>query len=230
MSKKNSLSSLSSNPSSNLNFNKMRNNHFQFDVGSNIKPYFDDLEKCLIKYISESTYVVGCVAWLTNKNIIEALDNLSGAKIIVNKEEYLNNNMQAGKKFFYQCLRGKYNDIPDMFDINCSCCSKSTDLCDNFKKNFGDLNKKAGAILTCGIVNNLSKMHHKFLIFLNKKFEPTGVWTGSYNLSQNSNFSLENALYITDPNVVMAYLTEFKSIYRFSEPYNWDSGLLYASI
>jgi len=108
--------------------------------------------------------------------------------------------------------------------------------CANYNKIFSSVNKteknseKSGAILTCGIVNHMAKLHHKFLIFFNSQIEPIGVWTGSYNFSHTSNFSLENGLYITDKEVIMEYIKEFLAIYPFSESYNWKSGLLFASV
>lgn len=220
-----------------MDFNRMRTDDYHAKLEKNsVQPYFEKLEKHLISHIEKSSYVVGCVAWLTNNNIIEALENIDGVKIIINKEEYLNPNMEIGQKFFYQCLRGKYNEIPDMFNSKCKCCEKKNILkCPNFCKIFGNISENGsninmGAILTCGIVNNYSKMHHKFLIFFNDKIEPMGVWTGSYNLSKTSNFSLENALYITDKDVIMEYIKEFLAIYPFSESYNWKSGILCKSI
>jgi hypothetical protein len=219
-----------------MDFNKMREKHFitndtKLNINNKIiQPYFHDIENHLLNYIENSSYIIGCVAWLTNKNILDAITNLNGAKIIINKEEYLNSNMEKGKKYFYKCLRGRYNDISDMFDKICKCCNKIMIECDKFKNIFGPIKNKSGAILTCGIVNNFSKMHHKFLILFNENVEPTGIWTGSYNLSSNSNFSLENALYITDNDVIIEYIKEFMTIYYFSEPYNWKSGLLSSPI
>ncbi|XWV24992.1 putative phospholipase D/nuclease [Tupanvirus deep ocean] len=222
----------------------MREKNYHSTLVNNlVQPHFEKLEEHLIEYIEKATYVIGCVAWLTNPNIIEALENTKGVKIIINKEEYLNSNMQKGQKFFYKCLRGKYNEIPDLFNTNCFCCKKNVINCPNFNKIFSpifatdnlekkicDDNRKNGAILTCGIVNNFSKMHHKFLIFFSDAFDPIGLWTGSYNLSKTSNFSLENALYITDKYVINEYIKEFYAIYSFSESYNWKSGVLCTSI
>lgn len=219
-----------------LDFNRMRVNNYHLNTTVQcIQPYFDKLEEHLVGYIEKSSYVIGCVAWLTNKNIIEALENIKGIKIIVNKEEFLNSEMDLSQRFFYKCLRGKYDGMNDMFDMQCECCCRNIKNCINFSKLFGDIVKtnnddKNGAILTCGIVNNFSKMHHKFLIFFNDKIEPTGLWTGSYNLSNNSNYSLENALYITQQNIIIEYIKEFLAIYPFSEPYNWKSGILCKAI
>ena len=282
----------------NINFNKMRTDNSHLILEKSVRPHFDNLENHLINYINQSTYVIGCVAWLTNRNIIDALENIKGVKIIINKEEYLNSNMQTAQKFTYKCLRGCYNSIPDLFTIDCDCCKSNIVNCNNFNKIFGSIVNdiappiivnsvsitpvgdtrldrvsitpvgdtrldrvsgapvcdtrldrvasivakldgdtvecetisKNGAIITCGIVNNYSKMHHKFLVFFNEAFEPIGVWTGSYNLSITSNFSLENALYITDADVIAEYIKEFLIIYSFSESYNWNSGLLSVGI
>lgn len=215
------------------NLNEIRSSDSHNILTNNpIIPYFENLEQHLIKYIENATYIIGCSAWLTNRNIIEALSSTKGVKLIINKEEYLNSDMEIGKKFHYKCLRGKYNEIPDLFDTKCSHCNKLIYGCQNFIDqigNFADTNTntdKKGAILTCGIVNSRTKMHHKFLIFFDDSIKPIGVWTGSYNTSNLSNFSLENALYITDERVIAEYTKEFAIIYKFSEEYNWNKGIL----
>ena len=48
------------------------------------------------------------------------------------------------------------------------------------------------------------------------------VWTGSYNLSVNSNRSLENAVLIQDKRVGQAYFREFEQIFALSEPLDWS--------
>ncbi len=235
-----------------MDFNLMRKKNYHTKLVNNIvQPYFENLEEHLIAYIDNSAYVIGCVAWLTNRNIIEALENIKGVKIIVNKEEYISSKMQTGQKFSNKCLQGRYNDIPDFFENVCDCCGLTMRSCKNFKTYLNDcvdadneLKKKSsdnmikdvptisrsGAILTCGIVNNYSKMHHKFLIFFNNNMQPLGVWTGSYNFSTNGNFSLENAIYICDKEVILEYIKEFMAIYPYSESYNWNSGILCSSL
>jgi hypothetical protein len=230
-----------------LNFNKMRKdlNHKSDDIKTVIKKvpennpnkpsdvhsYFHDLEKKVLVLIEESTYVIGCVAWLTNDSILDALAKKKGVKIVVNKEEYLRPDTRVGKRDFYRKLRMKYNELDDLFKTDCVSCSKPFISCEHFVKIFPnikteDLIGRDGAVLSCGIVNNFSKMHHKFLLFFGENFEPKGVWTGSFNLSNNSNYCLENALYVTNPIVFKEYLLEFEIIYSFSECYKWESGLL----
>jgi phosphatidylserine/phosphatidylglycerophosphate/cardiolipin synthase-like enzyme len=78
------------------------------------------------------------------------------------------------------------------------------------------------------------RMHNKFLVFcdvlesggdLYSGFEvkPYTVWTGSFNLTKNAAMSLENALVLTDPNIVRAYFREWEQILALSEPLDWGS-------
>ncbi|QGR53967.1 phospholipase domain-containing protein [Moumouvirus maliensis] len=212
-----------------INLNKIRsNNCHSEDNNKSIRPYFENLEEKIIGYINNSKYIIGCVAWLTSDNVLAALKKTHGCKIIVNKEEFLSSNMILGSKSYYKSLRDKYDSLPDILENNCLCCNKKITECNKFSEIIGlnNKNNKEGAVLTCGIVNNLSKMHHKFLVFFDQNFKPIGLWTGSYNLSKTSNYSLENALYITDKNVITEYIKEFKTVYQYSENYDWKSGLL----
>ncbi|WP_202972284.1 phospholipase D-like domain-containing protein [Vibrio parahaemolyticus] len=78
-------------------------------------------------------------------------------------------------------------------------------------------------------------MHNKFLIFANvqeiqnsfghthNKVTPYGVWIGSFNLTKNASMSLENALYITEPDIVDAYFKEYGQIAAMSEKLDWTT-------
>ena len=82
-------------------------------------------------------------------------------------------------------------------------------------------------------------MHHKFLVFCRYETEqslgyggdpyeavdgitPYGVWTGSFNLTHNGTMSFENAIYLTDPDIVRAYFLEWSQIAAISEPLTWQ--------
>lgn len=184
------------------------------DHDSSLNVHFDLLEEKLVQHISRSKYVIGCVAWLTNSNIIDALKKISGVKIIINKEEYLSSKMDKSKMPFYKELRKKYDSIPVL--------PSGAKLCGEYFLPFF----LEGAILTFGIVNVCPKMHHKFLVFFDENYNATGVWSGSYNLSENSNNSIENALYITDSHIITEYIKEFICIYKRSEEYDWKCGYL----
>jgi hypothetical protein len=79
------------------------------------------------------------------------------------------------------------------------------------------------------------RMHNKFLVFCRPEFfkrnggfptfdpRPYAVWTGSFNLTHNASRSLENALFITDPKIVVAYFREWEQIEATSEPLDWET-------
>lgn len=214
-----------------INYNNYRENCENCENSDDrpICAYFTDIQAKLIGRIRDATYVIGCTAWLTNLHIIDALESKRGVKIIVNKEEFLNPRLTKGQSFHYGCVRGAYGDMNDLAMIVCLCCNKPTSTCPNYLNVIGTRLHDVpieGSILACGTVNNWSKMHHKFLVFFDDAFRPTGVWTGSYNFSNNSNNSLENAMYVTDPDITREYIKEFLTVYLISEKYNWTSCLL----
>jgi hypothetical protein len=51
--------------------------------------YFRDLEDSLIEKIKQYPVVIGCVAWLTNPRILEALSTRERVSIIIQKEDFL---------------------------------------------------------------------------------------------------------------------------------------------
>lgn len=165
--------------------------------------YFQEIEQHLLKHIQSADYIIGCVAWLTNENILSALSQKKGVKIIVNKEDFLSS--QTSSYTNKQLIQNWYPKIPS-FNFSESCLGT--------------------AILTFGIANHPSRLHHKFLIFYNSELQPQGVWTGSYNFTRNSNFSLENAIYLEDSNIIQQYIQEFHFILQHSESYDWKCNML----
>ena len=83
------------------------------------------------------------------------------------------------------------------------------------------------------------RMHHKFLVLCTvlpaprdvdvstrldyPKIAPHAVWTGSFNFTHNATYSLENAVVLTDPQVVSAYMAEYEHILGLSELLDWDT-------
>ena len=77
-------------------------------------------------------------------------------------------------------------------------------------------------------------MHHKFLVFDNFArveeriddedlvFVPEAAWTGSMNMSRNTNRSFENVLFIEDDRLARIYYQEWSQIMALSEPLDWE--------
>ncbi len=191
-----------------------------------IKVYFRDIKQHLIQHINEAYGVVGCIAWLTDWDILDAMSLKEIASIIVQKEDFLRPDYGA-KSNWKKDLRSRYDkinfsmwktDIKGMGGISYARCGDDVEGI----RCLGNYNKdKNPAFPRC---------HHKFLLTCkfeksnNNPFTPTGVWTGSFNFTNNASNSLENAVYITDKNIVAAYYAEWINCLQRSEPLDWESS------
>jgi PLD-like domain len=200
--------------------------------------YFKNIESILLKKIKEADVVVGCVAWLTNKKIINALKEVKyGVQIIVQKEDFLRPDAKTFDKM------NLYEDY------------KSIGICE-LGHNYGNDGVRTNSIIdelnTSSVLNitnaircvgnyNIDKkiawprMHNKFLIFCKKESSyddndgyeyehlmPYAVWTGSLNLTETSMKSFENAVLIKNKEICEAYVNEWGQIFALSEELNWD--------
>lgn len=204
-------------------------------VDGTVHAYFDHLEQNLIEHILRADIVVGCVAWLTSGAILEALSTRVGVSIVIQKEDFLRPDISTRIRWT-QYLRDKYDQLPSTLDRMFG-WSSSTIL--------GELSTSSSyemdAIRTVGNYNSdkvpaFPRSHHKFVVFCSASKDwredwedwervatPYAVWTGSFNFTENAARSLENALVLTDPNIVQAYMEEFAHVYALSEPLDWEA-------
>lgn len=63
--------------------------HSTISEDSKVTLILRNLEERLISYILDADLVIGCVAWLTNEPILNALAKLKGVSLIVQKEDFL---------------------------------------------------------------------------------------------------------------------------------------------
>lgn len=198
-----------------------------------VSVFFRNISYHLIDEIKKADIVVGCIAWLTDPQILEALSEKSAVSIIVQKEDFLRPDVGEDQKDWKEKLRGMYKKLKGgldryMFDnilSNVSVCAESVIEPVRCVGNYNREKKPA-----------FPRMHNKFLIFARieeykiKDFEeihyrvvPYAVWTGSFNLTKTAEKSLENALLIKNLKVVEAYYKEYGQICAMSEPLNWES-------
>jgi hypothetical protein len=83
----------------------------------NITVYFDGIEDALIKYISKAHTCLGCIAWLTNDNLLDALSEREIVSIIVNKGDFSKIDVQEvinknKKEITRANLNFKYSQLP----------------------------------------------------------------------------------------------------------------------
>lgn len=190
--------------------------------------YFRNIKSHLIDEIKKYSAVVGCVAWLTDVDILQELSKKKGVSIIVQKEDFLRPDSGDWSK---QKLLKLYEKIPcmDKLCLPPPICDAS--IC-------GD---PSIGIKCVGEANINKKMaspraHHKFIVlghivsfedkekdYYTEDFFPEAVWTGSFNFTNNGSNSLENAVVIKDKAIAKAYLNEFSQVAAMSEPLDWRS-------
>jgi hypothetical protein len=215
------------------NLNRQRDSSTPSSVrsGRNAKMtvHFSHLETRLIEYIHDHNvkYIVGCVAWITNFRIMEALASKAGCMFIVQSEEFGGENSGSG---YITRLKKAYDDITPLpllggeyDDTLCDVVPAYNILKDTSKLAHPYAIRCAGIDRQSGAANAETnpKMHNKFAVFLNDQGIPISVWTGSFNWSNCGTKSYENALYIQDQNIVQSYFLEFVQILLQSKELAW---------
>lgn len=195
-------------------------------TSGNVQVLFQDHAQHLVKLIGEYEFAYGCVAWLTDFEILKALSKVS-TQIIVQKEDFLRPDLDT--RWNKQKLRQAYNNVrcrEERYDIDGLVADLS--VC-------GD--PSMSGIRCMGQCSSQGKkvsprMHHKFLVLgrrensqrgdLCKRPVPEIVWTGSFNFTWNAGMSIENAVIIRDEKIARAYFNEWQQIFALSEPLDWN--------
>lgn len=196
--------------------------------------YFKDLYRHLIRHIQQADIVVGCVAWLTHPDILDALAEKEGVALIVQKEDFLRPDKNSTRGWKAD-LHRRYAALPSTLTRQDSALAETRlwdmSYCDD---------PTIPAVRCVGIHNAdkapaIPRAHHKFVVFCrsvplnpteeweeDKTYVPYAVWTGSFNFTVNSMSSFENAVVLSDPKIVRAYFCEFGQVAALSEPLNWQ--------
>ncbi|MBD8539165.1 hypothetical protein [Frigoribacterium sp. CFBP 8751] len=199
--------------------------------GAEVTAYFGDLKEALIDFIDASEALAGCVAWLTDFDILDALAAKPVA-LVVQKEDFLRPDAGSGSDWPRR-LRAKYDSLQggfDRFEFPSPLWSASSSIDPSIDP------------IRCVGNHNFDKrpamprMHHKFLVRITPRtlpggeyelVDPTAVWTGSFNFSLNGGRSMENAVVLEDKSIAEAYLAEFARVETLSEVLDWESPWTY---
>ena len=133
-----------------------------FDNAAGVSVYFRDLDQYLITYIRTADVVLGCVAWLTHKDILAALAAVpNGVGLIVQKENFLRPDINS-KSSWKTKLRALYDALPvklarHQFPVPLDRCSVSCDPKIDPVRCVGNYNADKHPAFP--------RMHHKFLVF-----------------------------------------------------------------
>jgi HKD family nuclease len=193
----------------------------------NVEILYHNIEERLVNLINEykDGVIFGCIAWLTSRPILEAMAKCNSVQIIVQKEDFLRPDLNAGNNWktelqnFYSKLHfnsNRYECREPICDLSiCGDPSVQPVRC------IGNHNEDK--------IPAFPRAHHKFLVFCrfdkDKKYVPTVAWTGSFNLTFNATKSFENVIILTDNSgnnkIINSFLQEHHQLFTLSEPLNW---------
>lgn len=190
-----------------------------------IEVVFKNHRARLIDLIGRTPVLLGCVAWLTDTEVLRAMARCHHVSIVVQKEDFLRPDLSGT---WGRSLRGFYDALPaplERYSLpgGVSGLSYCGDPSIRPVRCVGNHNRDKRTAWP--------RMHNKFLIFCDRvpnsqghdEVVPKRVWTGSYNISNNAAASWENAVIIDNADVAAAYAAEFAQILTFSEELDWTS-------
>ena len=210
-----------------------------------VRAYFGELSEHLIYHIQQSTFIVGCCAWLTHAGVIDALSRIDfGSQIVCQKEDFLRPDFRSGRQFKNR-LHSLYSSLKCHVDRH-ACASVAS---------IGELSTgmDEGQMDPVRCVGNHNsekhpawpRMHHKFVVFCGvegcdkhseneycecdgygtygRRPVPLSVWTGSFNPTANGTRSRENAVVIESRVIATAFFREWFQMFALSEPLDWSS-------
>jgi hypothetical protein len=201
-----------------------------------VKVYFRGIKEILRQRIERADLIVGCVAWLTDEDLIRSLCwPRHGVAIVVQAEEFLDPGWARSEADARRAaqLRGLYSHLkmplrPEDFGGLLA------------KGPFFGYSHRLEPIRCAGAFPGVApgpapRMHHKFLVFCDvasragpedpaaggptpPEIRPAEVWVGSFNLTRNAARSLEDVLAIVDPRIATCFYDEWMQIEAISQP------------
>jgi hypothetical protein len=213
----------------------------------NIKQYLIDR----LNNLPDNWAVIGCVAWLTDPDILRALFKKC-IGVTIQKEEFLRpDKIQPTKADFLEWSKMllklyeeavKFKALP-MHYPKFEFTTRLDELTGYQHAEAGDFRCIGYAAPNRTERSTIPLMHHKFLVIVEIRKEmqpvkygqpketevlrPKMVWTGSYNMSANASDSLENAVIMKDPKILQAYCQEWANLYFNSERLDWQDEYFY---
>lgn len=179
----------------------------------------EQLRPGLMQFIRSSRHLVGCVAWATDRELLDLMSNRRRVSLIVQNEEVLRGAGVDDARLRESLARLRNDWTAGLFGSGPLTSAKARWPADRPVPGLASV----GPAVRIDGRHARDLMHHKFLVRLEEgargRLRPAAVWTGSMNFSANgSKHSLENATIINDPRVARAYCAEWQSVLAMAEP------------
>lgn len=202
-------------------------------LNGDIDVHFFNIKDRLLEFIEKSECLVGCVAWLTDFDIISSLNRKSALSMVVNKTAALDKKQKASLMPLVGEGNSSLGPGPGS-DLRYHMDPQKNGQLDKIRC-IGFAGEKYAPI-----------MHHKFLVSLKSNPNPSNsgelwvhgesvnsplraeaVWTGSYNFTNlASEKHLENVVMIKDLDIARRFFCMWEQIYIRSESMTKASNTL----
>lgn len=185
-----------------------------------MRRHYDAISMLIQEYSRPGRFIVGCVAWFTNRAILSLLKDAQekGALVqfVVNKDSFIRSSRNP--------VRRQYDQFSKLSKQELKLVQGRDRLPPRVQKAF----RCCGAILRGKAKMHEPRMHHKFAVFgvleeKNTKMKPETAYMGSFNWTRNAMRSLESAMIIKDERNVKSLLYEFQQVARGSESIQYTS-------
>lgn len=215
---------------------------------AHVSSYFRGIKDAIIERIEKYPVIAGCVAWMSDFEIISALAKKDKhVAIVLQKEDFLRpDDNDTDYNSFRNRLRTCYEKVPSNFCAHflpekCTLAWNTLmkggfDYSSPKHNSWGYLDPDWLHPFRCaGLYEphkvSVPRMHNKFLVFCDMEedvwgapsYVPREVWTGSYNMSRAACLGFENGVAIVSDEIAMAYIKEFADIIMLSEPLDWTT-------
>ncbi len=170
---------------------------------------FSDLRGELLRWMAHFDVIVGCVAWVTHTDVIDAINGKKLAQVVIQKESWRHERHQHGRA--YKEDSGLTHQFPEVAFL------QKHEKVGRFRV-FGEVEDKGlGA-------QGRSIMHHKFLVGCELpsgtlNIVPESVWMGSFNFTGASNYNRDSAVILGREEAV-PFFWEWHKLLLLSEPFD----------
>lgn len=156
--------------------------------------------------------IVGCIAWLTNNELIDALSLAKRVAIIVNDEDYSTWGFGTVTKEKYQKLPAFNRRFESVWGDKIETPLNMLDHVYEQVRCFG-----SGKMMN-------SILHTKTLVICDDNDIPRWTWMGSMNFTSNSTNNIENAIFIDNQQIALSCFFNFSNIFIQSKPLRFSSN------
>lgn len=181
-----------------------------------------DIRSHLVRLLScdQCHYILGCLAWYTDFNLLDLMAQKQGVCIITQRESFNTRSLSSDR--WRTMLRAKYAALKPfpwelLFQKEQAALTKQAPVQFYQKIRTETAIRIAGDRIEKKNDGTQVMMHEKYILILDAQMKIIGVWVGSYNFSKRASNSLEQVFYIADERVITVFFHDFLRNLTISE-------------